>query len=74
MAEFDARTASGDECGAVREVVDVTEIAAEDDSAVVEEAGAIGFFDSLEFVEQTGEQFAVSDVTFLGGFHALAGL
>ncbi|MEK0445825.1 MAG: hypothetical protein RLZZ399_1146 [Verrucomicrobiota bacterium] len=72
LPEFEVGAAAGEKGGAIIEVMDAADVAAVGEGDVVEERGAIGFPGGLEFVEKSGEEFALGGVPFLGGLHALA--
>ena len=73
LAQFQVGSAAGENGGAIGQVVDGADVGSEGHGGVVEEAGAVGFFRGLEFVDEAGQKFAVGLVAHLGGLHALAG-
>ena len=73
MAELEVRGTAGEERGAVVEVMDRADVAAVGKTSVIEEAAAVRFLRSFEFVDESGKQFALRRITFLRGFHAWTG-
>lgn len=74
MTELDPGAAAGDERGAIGKVVNRANVAAEDDSCVIEQAAAVGSGHGFQFVEQASVQLGVGGIPLLRGFHALAGV
>lgn len=70
LAVLESAAAAGDDGGAVGEVMDGVDVAAQGQRGVVVEAGAVGLFGGFELVDEAGKELGLGAVAHLGDFAA----